>query len=443
MRGLSPAAALFLGYIAVSFVGGLILYLPPMHTGGVSLLDALFTATSAVCVTGLIVVDTAKAWTLWGKVVLALLIQIGGLGYMTLGALLFAAIGSKGSLRARRMLAMSLGAPTLSGILEMAKKVVIAAVIVEGVAVLPLWLAFSGRHGVWGGLGHALFHSVSALNNAGFSTFSNSLMDYATSPTVNLVVMALIVIGGIGFKVWRDAYHHFRGNLRRFDLHDRLVFLSTALLIGGSFLLFLLFEPSMGPGVGRGWQALFAAITPRTAGFNTVDYAQLSPFSKLLTVGLMFVGGSPGGTAGGIKTITVTVIFLWLLNTLQGRENVFVLRRTLPQEVVVKAFQTFILAIAALWLWTLVLSVSERSVIEGAGFLNFLFEVVSAFGTVGLSTGSLTKANVSLVADFTVFGKILVMLAMIIGRAGYLVFAASLIRTVPSPFKYAEEEVLV
>ncbi len=443
MRRLSPAAALFLGYFVVSGVGGLLLYLPPMHDGSVSFLDALFTATSAVCVTGLIVVDTAKAWTPLGKAIVATLIQIGGLGYMTLGALLFAAIGSKGSLHARRMLAMSIGAPTLSGVLDMAKKVVLVAVIMEVIATLPLWLAFLPTYGPIVGFGHALFHSISALNNAGFSTFSNSLMDYAGNPVVNLTVISLIVVGGIGFKVWRDVYQRLRGDIRRFDLHDKLVFVSTAVLIVGAFLLFLTFEDAFEPGRTGLWQALFASVTPRTAGFNTADYAALSPFSKLLTIALMFVGGSPGGTAGGVKTVTFAIIFLWLKNTLQGREDVTVFRRTIAREVVVKAFQTFILAITVLWVWTMALSLTEKEVMLRAGFLNFFFEIMSAFGTVGLSTGSLSKANVSLVADFSATGRILVMLAMVIGRAGYLVFAASLIRTVAAPFKYAEEEVLV
>lgn len=440
MRRLPPAAALFLGYFIISAIGGVLLYLPPMHTGGVSFLNALFTATSAVCVTGLIVVDTATAWTFWGKLVIALLIQIGGLGYMTLGAILFAAIGSKGSLHARKMLAMSLGSSTLSGILDVARKVVLAAVLIEMVALVPLWIVFSLRYGPVVGFGHALFHSISALNNAGFSTFSNSLMDYAGNPVVNVVIVSLIVIGGIGFKVWRDVYHRVIGRVRRFDLHDRIVFMATAVLILGGFVLFLILEPST---QGKVWEALFAAVTPRTAGFNTVDYASLSPFGKLLTTTLMFVGGSPGGTAGGVKTVTAFIILIWLINTLRGRKNVSVFRRTIPQETVIKAFQTFILAIAVLWVWVLLLSLTEREVIHSAGFMNFLFEVVSAFGTVGLSTGSLTKANVSLVADFSVAGRILTMLAMIIGRAGYIVFAASLIRMAPLPYRYAEEEVLV
>jgi len=426
-------------------VGGVILYLPPMHTGGVSFGDALFTATSAVCVTGLIVVDTATAWTPLGKLVLATLIQIGGLGYMTLGAVLFAAVGAKGSLRARRMVAMSLGAPGLGGVLGLARKVVVAAIVVEILAVFPLWLVFGRDFGVLVGLGHAVFHSISALNNAGFSTFSTSLTAYASEPLVNVVILLLIVVGGIGFKVWRDVWAYARGSLRRFDLHDRLVFTATVLLIVGGFLAFLLFEPAVREGgvSAMFWKSLFAAITPRTAGFNTVDYSQMSPFGRVLTMGLMFVGGSPGGTAGGIKTVTAAVVFLWLLNTLKGRENVFVFKRTLPRSVVVKAFQTFILAIAVFWIWLLLLSLLEGRVIERAGFLNFTFEVMSAFGTVGLSAGSVSKANVSLVADFSFAGRILVMLAMIIGRAGYIVFAASLIRTVRSPFKYAEEEVLV
>ncbi len=439
MRRIPPAALLFLGYALISTVGGVILHLPFMHRGEVSFFDALFTATSAVCVTGLIVVDTATAWTFWGKAFLAVLIQMGGLGYMTLTALLLAAVGSKGSLSVRKMVAMSVGSLEIGGVIGLAKRIVLTALLFELLFVIPLFLAFSGDFSLPAALGHAIFHSISALNNAGFSTFSNSLMDYALNPTVNLSIAFLIVWGGIGFKVWRGIYERIRGRRRRLDLHEKLVVLSTSVLVILATLTFYTLVPQ----TDSVWTSLFAAITPRTAGFNTVDYSSMSPFGRFATMVLMFIGGSPGGTAGGVKTITVTLIVLWLISTLRGQDRVVAFKRTVSEGAVVKAFQTFVLAIFSVLTFTLILLLSEREVVERVGFLNFSFEVISAFGTVGLSTGSLSTPNVSLSADFTPFGKALIMLAMIIGRAGYLVFAASLIRTRPTLFKYAEEEVVV
>jgi len=433
VRKPSPALVIFLGYIILSAFGGLILYLPISHNGDLSFLDALFTSTSALCVTGLIVVDTPTKYTLFGKTVISLLILVGGLGYMTLTAFILSATKTKGSLYARKLVVETLGTGKLGGILSFASNIVLYSLIIQTLAILPLFLSFIRESNTFDALFNSIFHSISAFNNAGFSNFSNSLMDYAEDPVVNLTIMALIVVGGIGFKVWTDIKE------RRLTLHSKIVILTTLILIALPFLFFYTFEEQT---KGSILKSLFASIT-RTAGFSTVDYSKFSDLSLFLTMTLMFVGGSPGSTAGGIRTVTLALVFLWVINTLRGNRNVVAFRREIPQEVIVRAFQTLVLAVFLIWLWIFALSISEREILEKVGILRLSFEVISALCTVGLSTGSITTPNVSLSADFSLFGKIMIMSGMIIGRAGYLVFATSLITPRKVNYRFAKGEVVL
>jgi trk system potassium uptake protein TrkH len=433
VRKPSPALVIFLGYIIISAFGGLILYLPISHNGDLSFLDALFTSTSALCVTGLIVVDTPTKYTLFGKTVISLLILVGGLGYMTLTAFILSATKTKGSLYARKLVVETLGTGKLGGILSFASNIVLYSLIIQALAILPLFLSFSGKGNVFDALFNSIFHSISAFNNAGFSNFSNSLMDYSEDPLVNLTIMALIVVGGIGFKVWTDVKE------RKLTLHSKIVILTTLILIALPFLFFYTFEEQTR---GSILKSLFASIT-RTAGFSTVDYSKFSDLSLFLTMTLMFVGGSPGSTAGGIRTVTLALVFLWVINTLRGNRNVVAFRREIPQEVIVRAFQTLVLAVFLIWLWIFALSISEKEILEKVGILRLSFEVISALCTVGLSTGSITTPNVSLTADFSPFGKIMIMSSMMIGRAGYLVFATSLITPRRVNYRFAKGEVVL
>jgi trk system potassium uptake protein TrkH len=433
VRKPSPALVIFLGYIIISFLGGLILYLPISHNGDLSFLDALFTSASALCVTGLIVVDTPTKYTLFGKTVISLLILVGGLGYMTLTAFILYAMKTKGSLYARKLVVETLGTGKLGGVLSFASNIVLYSLIIQALAILPLFLSFIRESNTFDALFNSIFHSISAFNNAGFSNFSNSLMDYSEDPVVNLTIMALIVIGGIGFKVWMDVKE------RRLTLHSKIVILTTLILIALPFLFFYTFEEQTR---GSILKSLFASIT-RTAGFTTVDYSKFSDLSLFLTMTLMFVGGSPGSTAGGIRTVTLALVFLWVINTLKGNRNVVAFKREIPQEVIVRAFQTLVLAFFLIWIWIFALSISEREILEKVGILRLSFEVISALCTVGLSTGSITTPNVSLCADFSPFGKIMIMLAMIIGRAGYLVFATSLITPKKVNYRFAKGEVVL
>jgi trk system potassium uptake protein TrkH len=433
VRKPSPALVIFLGYIIISFLGGLILYLPISHNGDLSFLDALFTSASALCVTGLIVVDTPTKYTLFGKTVISLLILLGGLGYMTLTAFILSATKTKGSLYARKLVVETLGTGKLGGVLSFASSIVLYSLIIQTLAILPLFLSFIRESNTFDALFNSIFHSISAFNNAGFSNFSNSLMDYSEDPVVNLTIMALIVIGGIGFKVWTDVKE------RRLTLHSKIVILTTLILIALPFLFFYTFEEQTR---GSILKSLFASIT-RTAGFTTVDYSKFSDLSLFLTMTLMFVGGSPGSTAGGIRTVTLALVFLWVINTLRGNRNVVAFKREIPQEVIVRAFQTLVLAVFLIWLWIFALSISEREILEKVGIIRISFEVISALCTVGLSTGSITTPNVSLCADFSLFGKIMIMSAMIIGRAGYLVFATSLITPRKVNYRFAKGEVVL
>jgi trk system potassium uptake protein TrkH len=434
VRKPSPALVIFLGYIIISAFGGLILYLPISHNGDLSFLDALFTSASALCVTGLIVVDTPTKYTLFGKTVISLLILVGGLGYMTLTAFILYATKTKGSLYARKLVVETLGTGKLGGVLSFASNIVVYSLIIQTLAILPLFLSFIRESNTFDALFNSIFHSISAFNNAGFSNFSNNLMDYSEDPLVNLTIMALIVVGGIGFKVWTDVKE------RKLTLHSKIAILTTLILIALPFLFFYTFEEQTR---GSILKSLFASITPRTAGFNTVDYSRFSDLSLFLTMTLMFVGGSPGGTAGGIKTVTLALVFLWVINTLRGNRNVVAFRREIPQEVIVRAFQTLVLAVFLIWLWIFTLSISEREILEKVGILRLSFEVISAFCTVGLSTGSITTPNVSLSADFSLFGKIMIMSAMMIGRVGYLVFANSLITPRKVNYRFAKGEVVL
>ncbi|MCX7718429.1 MAG: Trk family potassium uptake protein [Candidatus Sumerlaeaceae bacterium] len=443
LASMSPAVLILAGYLVTIAIGGVILWLPFCHTRSVTLGDALFTATSALCVTGLIVVDTATAYTTAGKIVLMLLMQIGGLGYMTITVVAVSALRRQGLLlTTRRLATMAGGFATLADILHIAKVIIVASCLAELALAVPLWFAFRQEHGALPAVLHALFHSVSAFNNAGFSSFSTGLVPYRDDGLVILPVMSLIVAGGLGFKVWRDLKHRVLER-QPLDLHDKIVLSSTALLLIVPAGLFFLLESSFqdwhwGERLGA---SLFASVTPRTAGFNTVDYNQMSSFGLLMTMTLMFVGGSPGGTAGGVKTVTAVIVLAWTVATLRGRQSVALFRRTVPADVVVRAFQTVTIATLGLWGACMILSLVETPVYDRHGFLRILFELFSAFGTVGLSTGSATVANASLVADMGFAGRLVVAAAMVVGRAGYLIFAASLIVPVRASYEYAKGEV--
>ncbi|MGW8282494.1 MAG: TrkH family potassium uptake protein [Gemmatimonadota bacterium] len=446
-RGLSAVQLFvgsFAGLILVGTVG--LLVLPGLYTGPhLGFVDALFMATSAVCVTGLIVVDTATYFTPLGQAWILLLIQLGGLGIMTIATLIIVALGQRLS---RDWEQVAGGDPhALSGMdaASLVRLVIRYTLVIEAVGALGLWLLWRTRLGS-GAVWHAVFHSVSAFCNAGFSTFSDSLSGFRSDAATLVWISALIIVGGLGFVVLADLRRWVvAAKVRRLSLNSRIVLVVTAFLLVGGALLFLLFEShfdleSMGL-PDRTVNAWFMSVTARTAGFNTVDYATATNASLLLTLGLMLVGGSPGSTAGGLKTTTVAVLLLLLWSRLRGRQQTSVFGRTIPPDTAERSAGIVIGSILLLGVCVFVLLTTEyplETELNRARFLSLVFEAHSAFGTVGLSMGA--------TPDLTGAGRLVIVFLMFVGRVGPLAIASSMAMPRgrrPLDYRFAHEDVVV
>jgi len=443
LRRGNPGQAIIAGFIGVILAGTLLLGLPWSRTGPVSPLDALFTSTSAVCVTGLIVRDTATLYTPLGKAVIATLIQLGGLSYMTFTTVFLFLFGKKGSLMVRRTMAASYPDLSLGKLRSFVGKMLLTTFAMELAGTLALLPSFASRYGFVAGLGHASFTAISAFCNAGLSTFSTNLAEWRGNTPVNLVVLSLIVLGGLGFIVLDDLYLRFIGHRRRkLSLHSLLVVFVTGCLILGGFIIL---APAEWNGAMAGFTVkekilagIFMAITPRTAGFNTVSYSAVGSFSLFLTMALMFIGGSPGGTAGGIKTTTLATVALRLVATMRGKEEVSALSYRLPRDALVRSFAVLVLAIATLATGFAFMALAESHGMAHRSWAPYLFELFSAFGTVGLSMGSTHVPNTSLSADLSAFGKSIIIITMLIGRIGVLSIFASLVRPEREAIRHVE-----
>lgn len=441
---MSPPQLLAVGMAAVIVAGTLLLALPLASAtdGSVGWSAAFFTATSAVCVTGLIVVDTPTAFSGFGQGVILVLIQIGGLGYMTLSTFIAVLIGRRMSMTQQVSLQESLNLESRKDVARFALTVIKVTLAFEAIGAVILWARWWPQFGAGDAAWLAVFHAVSAFNNAGFSLFSNSLMDWRGDVLVNAVVMTLIVCGGIGYLVLADIG---RWRTRRsLSMHSRFVLvLSIALVLVGTLGVYFV-ERGNGAtlgGVGRpeaALAALFQSVTARTAGFNTIDVSALRPATFFFLLILMFIGGSPGGTAGGVKTSTfgVTVVALWA--TIRGAGDPTVMWRRLSAETVARAF--FICLIAFL---SVNIVAGALLIIEGTDLLRTLFEAVSAFGTVGLSAG-VPGTPLSLSAAFSEPGRLLICLLMFTGRIGPLTLAFALAARRAAPrVRYPEGRVLI
>jgi trk system potassium uptake protein TrkH len=407
-----------------------------------SLLDALFTATSAVCVTGLIVVDTPNDLSIFGQSVVLLLIQAGGLGYMSISTVVAVAIGKQLTVHERLTLQEALNVQTMDGLIRFVVNVFKLTLAFEIVGALVLAFSWMGEMGPGRALYFGLFHAVSAFNNAGFALFSDSLMGFRDDPIVNATILTLIVCGGLGFVVLTELGRFRR--TRRLSVHTRLVLAVSALLVigttGAIFALEYRNPQTIGTlGVPQGLRAsFFQAVTPRTAGFNTLDIGAMTPPTLFLLMVLMFIGAAPGGTGGGIKVTTfgVTVAALWA--TVRGGRDATVFRRRLPPELVARAFFISLISFLALNGVAALLLITE-----GRGLLPTLFETVSAAGTVGLSTGDV-GASVSLAGRFSPVGKLLLIATMFMGRIGPLTLAVAVARGgTPPRVRYPEGKILV
>lgn len=431
----------FAGLITIGTAGFL---LPGLTTGErLGLTDALFMATSAVCVTGLSVIDASAKLTPLGQAWLLALIQAGGLGILTFTTLVVRAVGRRASLQLEEAAggAATIVASTPGALL---RSVVVATAAAELCGAVLLWLLWGPRLGWLDAAWPAVFHAISAFCNAGFSLFADNLMGFATSPLTLLVIALLVVVGGIGFPVLEDLRLVRIGQRKRVTLSTRVVLVTTGVLLVSGTASFLLFEVGnalsrLGP-LDRVVNALFMAVTPRTAGFNSIDYGQVTNASYLLTLVLMWVGGSAASTAGGVKTATLALLVLLVWSRLRGREHVTIGTRTVPKLTVERAVGLAFTFVALLVLATIALLATEGREVgittDRGRLASALFEAQSALGTVGLSMG--------LTSDLSSAGRIVIVLCMFVGRVGPIAAFEALSRSSGrSVIRLAREDVLV
>ena len=435
---MTPSQVLVLGFALVILFGALLLSLPQSTQDGVGLpfLNAAFTATSAVCVTGLVVVDTATTFTHFGEWVILLLIQVGGLGFMTFATMFAMIVGKRITLKERLLLQEALNQVSVEGIVRLTKSVLQISFAIEAIGALILTLRWYPDFGWSKALYYGVFHSISAFNNAGFDLFGNysSLTAYVGDPIVNITIMLLIICGGLGFIVLADLL----GPRKKFRLHTKIVLQVSGVLIllGAVFILAMEFmnPKTLGP-LPFGTKVLaafFQSVSPRTAGFNTINIAGMYDTTLLSMMVLMFIGASSGSTGGGIKTTTFIALVLSVLSTYRSDPHVVLEGRTLPKEVIQKAWALTTSGVTLIFLIVSILSLTEK-----ADFLTVLFEVTSAFGTVGLSLG--------ITPHLTDVGKIAIILTMFIGRVGplTLAFVLSQKKNKKAHIKYPDERIMI
>ena len=435
LRGVQILA---LGFLLVILVGALILTLPISTTSGEStnFLDALFTATSAVCVTGLIVVDTGTYWNAFGQTVIMILIEIGGLGFMSFTTLIAIILGKKITLRERLILQDAMNTFNIQGLVKMVRYVLVFTVSVQFFGALLFSTQFVPEYGLGRGIFYSIFHSISAFCNAGFDIFGNfsSLTSYNSNVVVIMVASVLIIIGGLGFTVWSELYSS--KSLKKVSLHSKMVILMTVVLVlGGTFLMFL-FENNNVNTIGnmsfidKVMNSFFASVTPRTAGFNSIPTDGMTTAGQFLTIILMFIGGSPGSTAGGIKTTTIGILIVTIVCVIQGREDAEVFKRRFSKDLVYKAFTLIFIGLSLVIVVTMLLSYTEK----GASFISLFYETVSAFGTAGLTLG--------LTSELSNIGKVLIIFMMYLGRVGPLTVVLSITKKRKnSGIKYPEGKI--
>lgn len=425
LKRLNQVQYIAVGFFCIILIGASVLTLPIASRSGewTSFLDALFTAASATCVTGLVVFDTYTYWTLFGQLVILTLIQIGGLGFITIGVGFAMAFRKRIGLRERDLMKESVNALEIGGIVKLVRKILIGTLFFEGIGAILLSIRFVPRFGLAKGIYFGIFHSISAFCNAGFDLMGvqmpySSLTEYVGDPIVNLVVMTLIVVGGLGFVVWSDLWNK-RFCWNKFSLHTKIVLMMTVFLLAGGAILLYFFERGNTlaglSGSEQFWASLFGSVTARTAGFNTVDTGVLRPESKFLTIILMFIGGSPGSTAGGIKTTTIAVIILYVFSNLHSGSGCNIFHRRISDEIIKKASMVFCLNLFLVVLSTLIILAGS-----GLELSDILFEVVSAISTVGMTTG--------ITRELGTVAKIVIIVLMFCGRIGSMTFALSLIQ---------------
>ncbi|SCB74193.1 trk system potassium uptake protein TrkH [Fictibacillus enclensis] len=426
---LNPPQILALLFLVLVLAGALLLKLPIASEKGVSWIDAFFTAVSAATVTGLVTVDPGSTFTLFGEIVILFLIQVGGLGIMSFAVLVVLMLGKRIGIKQRLIMQEALNQPSIGGVIRLVRNLLIFSLSIEAIAVILLsfrWVPDLG----WGkGIYYSIFHTIAAYNNAGFGLWPDNLVRYVGDPTVNLVITLLIITGGIGFTVLVDLWYSKKW--KDLSLHSRIMIWSTLFVNVVSILVFYAFEYNNPHTLGhlslgeKIWAAYFQGISPRTAGFNTIDIAGMRQDSLLFMIMLMFIGAGSASTGGGIKLTTFIVIIFAVLTFLRGKNEVTVLKRTIRTGIILRA-----LAIATISMLLVFTGVMLLAMTEKAPFLTILFEVVSAFGTVGLTMGFTFK--------LTLIGKIIIICVMFLGKIGPLTLAFSIARPDKSNIRYPD-----
>jgi trk system potassium uptake protein TrkH len=433
LMSLRPGLLMLLGYLAVITSGALLLMLPLCQKTKVAFLDTFFVATSAVCVTGLTTVDTGTVWTFWGQLTISFLIQLGGLGIMTIVTAIFISSGRRISSGERLFFHETVAVGKFQDLIYLIKRILVYTLIIELAGALIMTIGFMAKNNLIDSIWYALFHSVSAFNNAGFSTFSKNLIDYSPNLLVVTPIMLLIVLGGLGYFVMIEL-SRYRFNLlsRKISIHSRSVLIvSACLILIGTLGIY-------GAGGMNFRDAIFQSVTARTAGFNTVFMKHLPYASVIMLIVLMFIGASPGSTGGGIKTTSFLLVLMLAISRLMGKTRVSIFKRTIPQADVNRAVAVFILGIMVVVGASAIVIISQSTAPGGQSdlFETAIFEVVSALGTVGLSIG--------LTPNLTDIGKIVIIITMLVGKVGILAFAYSL--AAPKGKKeiiFAEENIMI
>ncbi len=444
-RHLSPARIFVLSFAAVILAGGVLLCFPFSATKGpLRFVDALFSATSAVCVTGLVVIDIGKDLSTLGQVITMVLFQVGGLGIITFSTVFFVLMGRGLSFKGREIVQSTFLHTPQQDFIVIAKMVLWFTFVTEALGALFLFIRFSMDFPPGTALYHAVYNAISAFNNCGYSLFSDNLMGYQGDLLVNLIVMGLVVHGGIGFIVQYEVLSWLKGGRRKLSVHSKIVLISTILLILSGAFLFYLFERNHiirnAPILTKILTSFFQSVTPRTAGFNTVDIGLLTNATLLLMMVLMFIGASPGSTGGGVKTTSVALLVMLMWNRVKGNLDLNIFNRTIPREIVSRSISIIFASAFSITIITSVLLIAGEGKLPPLEsrhhFVEYLFDTVSAFGTVGLSMGVTPKLN-----DVQKYALILM---MFVGRVGPLTLAFSLSRdTGGKTLTYAEEGVMV
>ncbi|MGM0471436.1 MAG: TrkH family potassium uptake protein [Bacillota bacterium] len=438
LNNLTPSQALVVAYLIVILIGTFLLSLPIATTnqGSISLIDALFTATSATAVTGLIVENTSTFFSVFGQTVILVLIQIGGLGIMTMSTLFAILVGKKLTLKDWLIIQKDLEQLHFSGVIRLVKYILLVTFSIEGVGALFLFLRLSKEFPTAKAIYLSIFHSISAFNNAGFDLFGNSLESFTGDIAINFIITTLIIIGGIGFAVIAEVYNT-KFKFSRYSLQTKLVLAITMfLIIGGTIAIFSLeyLNPHTLGDLSSGNKVLsayFLSVTSRTAGFNTLATGSLERSTLFLVIMLMFIGASPGSTGGGIKTTTFGAVLLAAYAIMTGSRDIEIFKRRLSREIVFKALSIIIISLLMVVAVTITLTITEE-----ARFLDLFFETVSAFGTVGLSTG--------VTDQLSQLGRLVITLTMFAGRVGPLTLALAVgYKAQRSGIKYPKEQILV